>query len=161
MDEALHGELNRARRYQTPVAFLLIDVDGLKAINDEGGHDAGDAAIRAVASAVHGVCRNTDVAGRWGGDEFALIAPGCTARQAMHLAERIREDVRSKQRTGKHALSVSIGVTDDRLARDRSAGALYASADRALYEAKAAGRDRVVLPPSPVRLVQVHARLQR
>lgn len=138
LDERLAYDLARAGREGSPLAFLLVDVDGLKAVNDLGGHEAGDAALRAVAESLRRSCRATDFAARLGGDEFAVVAPATTAREAVELARRIQAALRSVA-----ALSVSIGVTDDARAGGLAAEGLYRSADRAMYGAKAAGRDRI------------------
>ncbi len=130
-------ELARAGRQAAPVALLVIDVDGLKQINDRGSHAAGDDALVRVAEAMRASCRAADVPARWGGDEFAVLAPGVRADAAVELAERICRAVRAR------GLAVSIGVAD----LDDVAGgdglALYRAADRALYLAKQGGRDRV------------------
>jgi diguanylate cyclase (GGDEF)-like protein len=134
-------ELKRAERQGSTTAFLLIDVDGLKAINDSGGHRAGDTAIRAVADALRRVSRGTDSCGRWGGDEFALLACDTDVNACRSLAERIRREVED---AGAKA-TVSIGVST--LAPEElpaTPEALVAAADGALYRAKAAGRNRVM-----------------
>jgi diguanylate cyclase (GGDEF)-like protein len=125
------------------LALLMIDLDRLKTINDRSGHSAGDKALRRVASALRRTCRATDVAARYGGDEFIVLAPGATAAQAMELAERIR--VAARRSDPVSPISVSIGITDLTRAPDHTAEALRDSADRALYEAKSAGRDRATL----------------
>ena len=131
-------EIRRAQRRRSSTAFLLIDVDGLKAINDSGGHRAGDAAIRAVANALKRVSRDTDSCGRWGGDEFALLASDTDEGDCRSLAERIRKEVEAA------AVTVSIGVsTIGPLDLPATPEALVAAADKALYRAKAEGRNRV------------------
>ena len=137
-DARLAEELARAARHGTPLALVALDVDGLKAINDRGGHAAGDAAIRAVAEALRSTARATDLAARTGGDELAVLAPLTTGEQALALAERIRLVLRRVP----GAPTVSIGVADLARAGPRTLGA---TADAALYRAKAAGRDRVIL----------------
>ena len=142
-DARLGGELARAARHGGPLALVLADVDGLKAINDQGGHEAGDDALRAVGEALRESCRRTDVPARVGGDEFAVLAPVTTAEQAVELANRIRETLASLPGRRK-APTISVGVADTARIASASPEALYAAADRALYAAKAAGRDRVV-----------------
>src|SRR5215475_7439802 len=85
----LERELRRSVRYGTPASLLLIDVDGLKQINDRLGHHAGDKVIRHVADAITEVLRDTDFGARWGGDEFAIVAPNTTADAAYYSAERL------------------------------------------------------------------------
>jgi diguanylate cyclase (GGDEF)-like protein len=136
-DARLREETARAARHRQPLALLLVDVDRLKDINDRDGHAAGDAALVAVAAALVGSCRATDVAARYGGDEFAVLAPMTLRGEAIELAQRIRAHLRA------HAtVTVSIGVADS-----ESSVPLCQAADRALYAAKAAGRDRVLAGP--------------
>ncbi len=142
-------EIARAARHDTALALLMIDVDGLKPINDRWGHEAGDAALELVAGALREATRTSDVPARVGGDEFAVLAPATTAREALELAERIRSVLRERTpRTSRRPpLSVSIGVADLGDADPRSTAGLYEAADAALYRAKALGRDRAALAP--------------
>jgi diguanylate cyclase (GGDEF)-like protein len=148
LDRRVRDELARASRYHTPLALLLIDVDRLKDINDQGGHQAGDHALKLVAEAITATSRKTDSAARFGGDEFALLAPQTTAEDAMALAERIRERVNAG---GIGAPSVSIGLADLHNAPSHEPEALYRAADRALYVSKTSGRNRVSSLPAPRR----------
>ena len=155
MHAQLKDELERTARYRTPLTLLLIDVDGLKQINDHGGHEAGDRALQAVAEALRSTCRASDVAGRYGGDEFVVLAPQTTADEAMELAVRLRE-VLSEMAVSLPGRSfevcVSIGIVDADGSGDLRPEAMYAAADAALYEAKRAGRDRAKIssrPPPP------------
>ncbi|HEY2903422.1 MAG TPA: GGDEF domain-containing protein [Polyangia bacterium] len=150
-------EINRADRYGTPLALLLIDLDRLKTINDRFGHSAGDRALQVVAEALRQNCRTTDLAARHGGDEFAVLAANTTAREALALAQRILASVR-RLGGGQRPLSVSIGVSD--LARADLPGleGLHASADQALYRAKNQGRDIAVVAPEKIR-TGAHLRL--
>ncbi|HEX3697048.1 MAG TPA: GGDEF domain-containing protein [Polyangia bacterium] len=143
-------EMNRADRYGTPLALLLIDLDRLKMVNDHFGHSAGDRALQVVAEALRQNCRTTDLATRHGGDEFAVLAVNTTAREALALAQRILASVRHL--SGAHLpLSVSIGVSDiDRTDAPGPEG-LHASADQALYRAKNQGRDIAMVAPEKVR----------
>ncbi|MCC6217202.1 MAG: GGDEF domain-containing protein [Polyangiaceae bacterium] len=147
--QRLEHELSRARRQGVPLALLLVDVDHLKLINDRGGHALGDAALDRVAAALRATCRVADVPARYGGDELAVLVPGTPAASAAALAERIRAAVDGSL-GGDHRMSVSIGVAGVPPGARESAPraeALCAAADRALYEAKAAGRNRVVVAP--------------
>jgi diguanylate cyclase (GGDEF)-like protein len=138
-------ELKRAARYGSALSLLLVDVDRLKEINDGRGHEAGDAALRRVAGALSKSCRATDLAARWGGDEFAVIAPGTTANEALRFAARIRDALRSDVSTEGTGPTVSIGIADMTHIDSPAPEALYAAADAALYEAKEKGRDRAVV----------------
>jgi diguanylate cyclase (GGDEF)-like protein len=146
--ERLSDEVGRAARYGAPLSLLMLDVDRLKAINDRGGHRAGDAALSLVADALRQDARRSDFAARIGGDEFAVIAPSTDERHALALAERIRSRVEDKG----GGLTVSIGVaTLD--PGGPSAAALRDGGDAALYEAKRRGRNQVAAggakPPWP------------
>jgi diguanylate cyclase (GGDEF)-like protein len=142
----LQEELARALRHRTPLAFMLVDVDRLKQLNDRGGHQGGDDALRHVAEAIRRSCRRSDIPARYGGDEFAVLAPSTAGSDAVALAERIRSAVR-EQPAGELTLSVSIGVADledlDGASLEQP-DELCQAADRALYSAKQRGRDRVV-----------------
>jgi diguanylate cyclase (GGDEF)-like protein len=123
-----------------PLAFLIIDVDRLKAINDGQGHSAGDRALVAVATAISQNLRIHDTPVRYGGDEFAVLCPHTDGREAEVLAERIRETVQGSVQG--MALSVSIGIETVEGGSVPAAENLVAGADRALYAAKEGGRNR-------------------
>jgi len=145
-DQRLRQEVDRAGRYKQSLSLLLIDVDYLKRINDEHGHLGGDAALVAVGDSLRRTCRASDLPVRFAGDEFAVIAPCTTAIEARRLAERIQESLRlaSTARSGLagEAITVSIGIADMLADVEPGAMGLVQTADRALYEAKAAGRNR-------------------
>jgi diguanylate cyclase (GGDEF)-like protein len=136
---ALHRELARAVRAHTPVAILLLDLDGLKPINDAFGHEAGDAAICAVAEVCRDTLRRSDLAARCGGDEFAVLLPDTSAEQAMIVAGRLRAAVQERSIGGRQ-LGISIGVaSSSEHGGVATADVLLAEADAALYHDK---RDR-------------------
>jgi diguanylate cyclase (GGDEF)-like protein len=143
--EQLRSEAARSARYQQPLSLLLIDVDGLKALNDEHGHAAGDAALRHTGACIARALRRSDVGARWGGDEFAVIAPQTTESQARVLATRLLEQaVATAPAGGAVTLSVGVGTLtpgDIRTAVDEEA--VFAAADAALYDAKRAGGNTV------------------
>ncbi len=147
VDDLLNVEFLRARRYRTPLALVMADLDHFKAINDACGHLAGDGVLRELGALFLGMVRRTDVAGRYGGEEFVLIHPQSTAAGAATMAERIREAVakaRFDTPGGSRRVTLSLGVAEyDR--RLTSPKELVAAADRALYTAKRAGRNRVVV----------------
>jgi diguanylate cyclase (GGDEF)-like protein len=138
--ERLQEEVRRCLRYGAPLSVLLMDLDGLKARNDRHGHRAGDVALQAVATAIRGGARSTDVSGRWGGDEFVLLAPNTGAVEARQLAERIRAMAAAASDDGPVTISIGIATADGPRA---SAETLVRRADAALYEAKRLGRNRV------------------
>lgn len=139
-EERLAEEVARAARYREPLSLLVLDVDGLKAINDRSGHRAGDLALRAVADALRTGARQIDLTARVGGDEFALVAPRTDAAAASALGERIRSLVMAH---GDQGLTVSVGVAT-MSGGQPPAAFLREMADTALYAAKRRGRNRVV-----------------
>jgi diguanylate cyclase (GGDEF)-like protein len=142
--ERLDEEFLRARRYGGALSVLLIDLDGLKAVNDEHGHRAGDLALCRAAGAIRSGSRASDVAGRWGGDEFVLLAPDTRVEEAWHLAERIRGFVAAA--AGYPHITVSVGVASaGATAPVADAEDLVRAADAALYEAKRLGRNCIVV----------------
>jgi len=140
MVQRIGEELARATRYRVPLSLLIIDVDWLKRINDHDGHAAGDQALRKIGEAIRGCCRVIDLAARYGGDEFMVLAPNTTATAGVDLGERIRSTVK-KLTDGK--LTISVGVADLDDAPAAEVDALCIAADQALYWAKRQGRDRV------------------
>jgi diguanylate cyclase (GGDEF)-like protein len=135
----------QAQRYARPASFLMVDSDNLKQMNDQFGHEAGNRMLQHLVKLVLQQLRSTDVAARYGGDEFVVMLPDTPARGAFEVAERIRNAVASAPfptGTATVACSVSIGAAS--FPQDgRSMDALLARADRALYQAKEAGRNRV------------------
>jgi diguanylate cyclase len=142
MRERIAVEMQRQRRLPAPLSLLLLDIDKMKEINDRLGHGAGDEALLRVARAIAGSSRATDAAGRWGGDEFLVLAPATDLGEALLLASRIRKAL--SDAPGPPAVSVSVGVaTLPPSAAGPPLEELLQAADDALYEAKHSGGDRV------------------
>lgn len=140
----LEAETARASRYREPLTLMLLDLDRLKHVNDRFGHLAGDRALRHVAESIASQLRESDFAARKGGDEFAIIAPSTDEASAWILARRIRERItEATMADNEPPVTVSIGVAAKRTDEPVTAAALLAQADRALYEAKRQGRNRV------------------
>jgi diguanylate cyclase (GGDEF)-like protein len=141
----LEHECSRSRRYGSPLSVLLVDVDELKRVNDVHGHAAGDQVIRGFASAITMTLRETDIGGRWGGDEFLIIAPGTVGAAAVTLAERLRFELAKQETIGEAQGTASVGVAtfDPNHRRLEDPDALMQAADAALHRAKAAGRNQV------------------
>ena len=140
-EEQLAGAVARSRRSGEELALLVIDLDGLKRINDLGGHPAGDVALQAAAEALRGSCRLGDVPCRLGGDEFAVILPGASARAAELVADRAQNALRELGK-GQFSFSGGVAMSGDTLATPYE---LYRTADIAAYRAKTAGGARTLV----------------
>ncbi|MDH5491592.1 MAG: GGDEF domain-containing protein [Myxococcales bacterium] len=139
LQQALDREISRSARGGEPLSLLLLDLDGLKTLNDRFGHKAGDEAICAVGAAIVASLRAGDTAARLGGDEFAVVLPATDAEGASAVAERIRARVEAST-VGEIALGVSIGlVTCDRDCLD--AEHMFKAADAGLYADKRARKE--------------------
>lgn len=139
--EVLGRESARARRYAEPLAVLMIDIDHFKEVNDSRGHAAGDAVLKGVASTLQSTVRDSDFAGRYGGEEFLAILPHQDERGALIAAERIRCRIADTE-TGPDRLKVTVSIGVGAIGAD-GVEAMLSRADRAMYAAKAAGRNRV------------------
>jgi diguanylate cyclase (GGDEF)-like protein len=146
-DEALRAEVERAERFGDPVAVVVADLDNFKEVNDRHGHDVGDVVLQAFAEVIRANVRDIDVPARYGGEEFTVLLPATDAEGGRELAERLRTALQE----------LSIGTGDGGLVRitcsfgvagfpeEPSAPALLRAGDRALYRAKAAGKNAVVV----------------
>ena len=147
-DTQLTREVERCRRYGAAASLLLLDLDQFKAINDGWGHAIGDEVLRRVGARVLAHVRGADVACRYGGDEFAIILPDTTIAEALVVANRIRSDIEQSFAhqlvVGRHLVVTASGGLAADGGSVTSGALLLDAADRALYEAKAAGGDRVV-----------------
>jgi diguanylate cyclase (GGDEF)-like protein len=138
----LTQELDRNRRYPRPLALIYLDLDDFKVINDSHGHQTGDAVLRLVADAMRSSVRQADIVGRLGGDEFAVLMPETDAALADAAAKRLAVGLRTVFK-GTPTVTASIGVVSCMVA-DANTDELLRRADQAMYEAKRAGKDRVV-----------------
>jgi len=142
------AELNRAIRDEEPLSILLIDIDVFKRVNDTHGHLIGDYAICHVADCIRASVRSYDWIGRWGGDEFLVVLPQTNLDDGTIVAERIREAICSCSlplHTGDNLyLSVSIGSSSGDTPEELTLEKLLQQADKALYQAKQNGRNRVL-----------------
>jgi len=144
-NEACAMEIDRASRFRRPLSVLMADLDHLREINNGRGHLAGDQVIRRVAEAIRRAVREYDLAARFGGDEFAVLMPESTLPDAVVVAERIRREVESLSDTAAgQSLPITVSVGVAHFPRDgKTATDLLQAADRAVYQAKAFGRNRV------------------
>src|SRR5438874_2295007 len=167
-NQLAQAEVERARRFGRPLSVVLADFDLLRDVNNRHGHLVGDLMIRRVADAIRAAVREYDVPARFGGDEFAILMPETTLAEAMAVAERIRRGVESIVLDiadgSSPAATVSVGVALFP-GHGRTASDLLAAADRAVYQAKALGRNRVFAFADPdaesLRLIRIPTAARR
>jgi diguanylate cyclase (GGDEF)-like protein len=144
-EDALAHEIARAGRMGAPFTLVVADLDDFKRINDVHGHEAGDDVLREFASVLRHTLRESDLPGRWGGEEFVLLLPGTDAEGGVQLAQRVRAALRERSFHGREgavfAVACSFGVAQ--LQAGEGERRLFGEADRALYQAKRLGKDRV------------------
>src|SRR5581483_11215212 len=152
LEETLQEELARAARFDGELCLVLADLDRFKSINDRYGHPTGDRALSVFAQTLKDVVREVDSAGRWGGEEFALVLPGTDAAGGVALAERVREALAASEihASGGELVRVTASFGVAAYPRCADLGALVAAADQALYWAKRDGRDRVATAVDPL-----------
>lgn len=151
LDEQMIEYMNRAERYGQKFSILVLDIDHFKRINDEHGHTAGDRVLRAIAQLLAENKRASDFLARYGGEEFVLLLPETTLESASSIAEKICERVRNRSfqfQTLPIRLTLSAGVGEVAPGRD-TAESLFERVDKALYDAKDGGRDRVCVAATP------------
>jgi diguanylate cyclase (GGDEF)-like protein len=141
----LERDLHLATRMRQPVSLILIDIDHFKRVNDTHGHDAGDTALRILASELREEVRGVDTAARYGGEEFAIILPQAGPEGALAVAERLRTRIERTEVPGVGVITASLGIATFPL-HASSRDLLVTAADRALYQAKRTGRNRVCSP---------------
>lgn len=148
-DERLHLEWERARRQKIQLAIAVIDIDHFKGFNDTYGHPAGDECLKQVARAIADTCRSIDLAARLGGEEFAVLLPGINADNAAIMAERLRTKIEglciAHPHAGERGVTISLGIAAVSPSADNTALGLLSPSDEALYQAKANGRNSVVI----------------
>jgi diguanylate cyclase (GGDEF)-like protein len=147
-DEHLELEWGRARREQYPLSLIMIDIDHFKPFNDNLGHQAGDVALQKVAKILHAEARRPgDIAARFGGEEFGLLLPHTDKTGAGEIAEHLRRNIQTlaipHPAAPRAYLTISLGISCAKPSCGHSLDELISQADAALYEAKAAGRDRI------------------
>jgi diguanylate cyclase (GGDEF)-like protein len=150
--ESLASEVERARRFEQPLALVLLDIDNFKSVNDTHGHQTGDAVLSAIGQVLRASSREIDVAARYGGEELALVLPGTDLEGAFNLAERVRAGIAELEIPlpgvdGPLGVTASLGVAEIP-ATSLDERTLVAAADEALYAAKAAGKNRSECAPA-------------
>jgi diguanylate cyclase (GGDEF)-like protein len=143
--ERLAQEHDRSQRYAQPLSVVRLEVDGLKRINHRGGHAVGDIVLRAIGETIRRGLRATDTGCRFGGDEFAVMAPETDEQAALVLAERIRALVELIPLPGRLQVTVSLGLVCTAPDEAWTPTGMLERAERALCEARRRGRNRVVL----------------
>ncbi len=138
MDSA-QQKIAHARRYGQALSMVVIDVDHFKAINDRYGHDVGDKTLIAIAQCLKRLCRQEDTLARFGGEEFVMLMEACSLQDALHKAEQIKQQLNAL-RPHDIPVTASFGIAQ-RLEEESDFSQLFARADKAVYEAKAAGRN--------------------
>jgi diguanylate cyclase (GGDEF)-like protein len=142
IEERLMEEVKRSKRDSLEMSFMMLDVDNFKSYNDQFGHPAGDEALKLAGQVIRETLRDADVAARFGGEEFSILLPQTTSQEAAAIAERIRANMQQTDFPNR-PVTVSIGVASCSAALCSSRN-IVAAADKALYEAKRRGRNRVI-----------------
>jgi diguanylate cyclase (GGDEF)-like protein len=148
VDDFLRRELARSRREQSPLGLLFADIDHFKSVNDKHGHAVGDAVIRKIANRLAGGVRAYDAVGRYGGEEFLIVLPGCDTSGVMDRAHHLLDVTRSRPfetAAGNLQITASIGAACDLDCDSATVASFVHVADVALYRAKHEGRNRVVM----------------
>lgn len=140
-DRLLEHEIERANRYQTPLALLMYDLDHFKQVNDRFGHNTGDTVLKTVTSLVNDNIRGIDIHGRWGGEEFMVLLPQTGLDTAKDVAKKLRRTIAAHPFDKLGSITASFGVVE--LAPHESSKSLAQRVDEALYRAKELGRNRV------------------
>jgi len=145
-EEITANEFIRIQRYPHPLCLAIVDIDHFKSVNDNWSHTVGDQVLQRIAGALQAGCRETDFAARWGGEEFVLFLPETSAEQAMHICERIRQQISSLDLSAiGETLNITASFGVALRQHETDFNDVLARADKALYAAKAAGRNRVIL----------------
>src|ERR1700736_236212 len=148
LEERLTEELKRSRRHDYEMSFMMLDIDDFKIYNDRNGHQAGDLALEMTAQCLRSALRGADVASRYGGEELSILLPQTSLAEAVSIAERIRRRVErtrfphgNSQPLGAVTLSIGVSCYDE---EHETAEAIIEGADKALYDAKSKGKNRVL-----------------
>jgi len=142
-DKTIAIELSRSVRYHQPVTLVLLDIDNFKEVNDKCGHEVGDKVLREIVRVARSNIRTSDMLFRWGGEEFAVLAPSTTFRSATTLAETLRSRIEQHEMKPAGRVTVSLGVAEH--VSGESESTWFRRADEAMYAAKRSGRNRFVV----------------
>lgn len=148
MQSSLHREADRAVRYNTPIAALVVDIDYFKSINDGFGHLAGDHILKEIAKSLKATLRASDLCFRFGGEEFVVLLDESSARDARHVAERLRSQIEQTEFCWEgHPIRVTVSVGGTNFFPGETLESFLGRADKALYISKSGGRNRVTFQP--------------
>jgi diguanylate cyclase (GGDEF)-like protein len=143
-DNSMNREIELAHRHNTPLSLVVLDIDHFKKINDSYGHSYGDKALKQLADTINDTMRGSDIAFRYGGEEFTLVLSNTDAKAAKNVANRLRVAVSQLCcEDEKHTFGYTISLGIAQLEADDTAFSLFDKADKALYEAKEAGRNAI------------------
>lgn len=153
LDERIKQEIASAKRQKTPLCAIMVDIDFFKSVNDKYGHATGDIVLKTVSKSMRSQLREYDIAGRYGGEEFAILLPFTRADEAVMVAERLRKAVEKKvidisktnSDSAENEIHVTISLGIYEFKQSDTEEDLLQNADKALYRAKAEGRNRVVI----------------
>lgn len=143
LEDLMQQEIERARRYKNPLTIMMFDIDYFKRINDLYGHQKGDYVLKTVAQLVKNNIRITDFFGRWGGEEFIILLPETSLKNAELMSEKIRTIIESYSFNGTERITISCGVTE--FIEEDTIDSLIKVADDALYLAKKQGRNKTIV----------------
>lgn len=143
LGNTLEAEMERSRRYGRPLSLIMFDIDHFKDFNDDYGHETGDDVLKRLADTVQGALREADALGRWGGEEFMVVVPETPGAGAKAMAEKLRKAVAAMETACPVSVTASFGVTEMR--QGDTPKTFARRVDEAMYQAKEAGRNRVVL----------------
>lgn len=141
LEEIIQAEIERTKRYNTPLSLIMLDIDNFKQVNDTHGHQVGDSILKSVAGILKTNIRTSDSAGRWGGEEFMIVVPATALDNARGLAEKIRHIIASHRFDHACTITVSLGLAQMFLGDGFDS--FINRADDALYRAKNRGKNRV------------------
>jgi diguanylate cyclase (GGDEF)-like protein len=136
----LEAEIKRSKRYNNVLSVLMLDIDYFKKVNDQYGHQTGDDVLVIVSEIIQGNIRETDIAGRYGGEEFLIIFPHTNFEEAFNTAKRINKALKEHEFKEGFKLTISGGLSEW---QGENAAQLIHKADKLLYKAKNGGRDRI------------------
>ncbi|MAX53560.1 MAG: GGDEF domain-containing protein [Methylophaga sp.] len=149
-EKNLQREVERTKRHDTPLSLIVIDIDNFKSINDQFGHSSGDKALKILADMINHSLRSSDMAFRFGGEEFVLLLPETNIHDAEIVAERVRESVSQiLSHDGKNSFSFTVSLGVAQLQTNEEGYHLFERADMALYEAKHTGKNVTVCARQP------------